>query len=169
MAEVGRHLHDTAEEYRAHTDEDRPLAGYAGLLASYGIIFGTLAILGRRKLPGTLSPTDLALGAIATHKLSRLISEEPITSPLRAPFTRSEGASGPSELQEEVRGTGWKHAVGELLTCPFCVGQWVATTLVLGMTVLPRFTRTFMSVIAMVTASDYLQFAYARTQQVAEG
>lgn len=168
MADVTRALHDTADEYRAHADDDRPLGGYLGLLASYSAAFGVLALLGRKRLPGTLSMPDLALGAIATHKLSRIITEEPITSPLRAPVARYEGVAGPGEVHEEARGTGWRHAVGELVTCPFCVGQWVATALVVGMTVAPRFTRTFISVLVMVTASDFLQFAYAKAQQIAE-
>ncbi|MFD7922153.1 DUF1360 domain-containing protein [Streptomyces sp. NPDC059740] len=42
--------------------------------------------------------------AAATHKLSRLVAKDPITSPLRAPFTRYQGTSAPSELAEEVRG-----------------------------------------------------------------
>lgn len=168
MADVTRALHDTADEYRAHADDDRPLGGYLGLLGLYSGGFGILALLGRSRLPGTLSASDLALGAIATHKLSRIITEEPITSPLRAPVARYEGTAGPGEVHEEVRGSGWRHAVGELLTCPFCVGQWVATTLVAGMTIAPRLTRTFMSVLVMVTASDFLQFAYAKAQRTAE-
>lgn len=81
MADVTRALHDTADEYRAHADDDRPLGGYLGLLGLYSGGFGILALLGRSRLPGTLSASDLALGAIATHKLSRIITEEPITSP----------------------------------------------------------------------------------------
>lgn len=168
MADVTRALHETADEYRAHADDDRPLAGYLALLGSYTAVFGTLSVLGRERLPGTLSAPDLALGAIATHKLSRMLTEEPITSPLRAPVARYKGTAGPGEVHEEVRGSGWRHALGELVTCPFCVGQSVATALLVGMTVAPRFTRTFMSVLVMVTASDFLQFAYARAQQIAE-
>ena len=84
-------------------------------------------------------------------------------------FTRYEGLSGPSELEEEVRGTGWRHAVGELLTCPFCLAQWTATVLVAGVAVAPRLTRTVMSVLAVVTGSDFLQFAYAGVQKVESG
>ena len=38
---------------------------------------------------------------MATHKLSRIIAKDPVTSPLRAPFTTFEGTSGPAELAEE--------------------------------------------------------------------
>src|SRR5690606_41186876 len=58
----------------------------------------------------------------STHKLSRLLAKDPVTSPIRAPFTRYKGVSGPAELREEPRNT-----VGELLSCPFCIAQWTAT------------------------------------------
>ena len=116
-----------------------------------------------------LTEKGLALGAVATFITTRTISKDAITSPLRMAFTRFEGPAGPGELHEEVRATGWRHAVGELLTCPFCLSQWTATTLVAGIVVAPRFTRTAMSVMAIVGASDFLQLAYARAQQAAEG
>lgn len=165
---VSQRLRETAEEYRADTDEDRPLAGYVGILVAYCSAVAVASLVGRRKLPGFLPARELALGSIATYKIARVLTENPITSPLRAPFVRYEGVAGPAELAEETRGSGWRHAVGELLTCPFCVGQWVATSLVVGMTVLPRFTRTFMSVLVMVTASDFLQLAYLRAQRSLE-
>jgi hypothetical protein len=65
--------------------------------------------------------------AITTHKLIRIIAKEPVTSPLRAPFARYDGLSAAGELSEEVAGHGLSHAVGELLTCPMCFAQWVAT------------------------------------------
>ena len=35
-------------------------------------------------------------------------------------------------MEEEVRGKGAQKAVGELITCPFCIDMWVATGLVAG-------------------------------------
>ena len=55
-----------------------------------------------------------------------------MTSPLRAPFTVYQGQEGPAELKEEVRGKGAQKAVGELITCPFCIDMWVATGLMAG-------------------------------------
>ncbi len=43
---------------------------------------------------------DTALCAVATHKLSRLLARDPVTSPLRAPFTSYQGTAGPAELDE---------------------------------------------------------------------
>ena len=157
-----------ADEYRSTTSEDLPIAGYTGLLGLYGVVVLVLSFLGRRRLPGALRPADLVLGSIATFTLTRTVAKDPIASPLRMPFTRFRGVSGPSELQEEVRAVGWRHAVGELLTCPFCLSQWTATLLVAGIVVAPRFTRTAMSVLTMVGASDVLQLLYGRAQAMVE-
>ena len=58
-----------------------------------------------------------------------------------------------------------RKALGELVSCPFCLGQWVATTDVFGLIVVPRATRAAASVFAVLTGSDMLQYAYAKLQQ----
>lgn len=66
-----------------------------------------------------MRPWDVILLAAGTHKLSRTISKDSVTAPLRAPFTRYVDRGGPAEVMEEVRATGGlRHSVGELLTCP---------------------------------------------------
>ncbi|HLI25313.1 MAG TPA: DUF1360 domain-containing protein, partial [Acidimicrobiales bacterium] len=91
----------------------------------------------------------------------RLIAKDTVTAALRAPFTRFEGAAGEGEVNESVPGQGLSHAVGELVTCPFCLAVWVATALAFGLILAPRPTRWVAGVLAAVTGSDYLQFAYA--------
>lgn len=169
MTDPAERLQEHADEYRRDADDDRPLAAYSMLLAIYVVFVAVLAYLGRNRLPERLHASDLGLGIVATFIATRTISKDAIASPLRMAFTRYEGVSGPAELHEEVRGTGWRHAVGELLTCPFCLSQWTATSLVAGMIVAPRFTRTAMSVLTIVGASDFLQLAYTRAQHLAEG
>lgn len=148
--------------------EDRPLEAFAALMAAYGATVATLGLAVRRsdrELPQRFDAGDLALMAVATNKLSRLIAKAPITSPLRAPFTRFAGTSGPSELHEEVRGTGPRKALGELVSCPFCLSQWIATSFSFGLVLAPRATRWAMSVFATVVGADFLQYAYAYAQQ----
>lgn len=148
--------------------EDRPLGSFLIIMAGYGAVAtglsAFLAASGRR-LPDRLSWSDLALLAVATHKASRQLAKDPVTSPLRAPFTRYSGTSAEAELHEEVRGSGMRKALGELVSCPFCLGQWVATTGVFGLIVVPRATRAIASVFAVLTASDMLQYAYAKLQE----
>jgi hypothetical protein len=108
-----------------------------------------------------MSASDIALAATATHKLSRLLARDPVTSPLRAPFTTYEGTAGPAELDEDARGEGARQAIGELITCPFCTGVWVATGLSAGLIFLPRTTRLAMGTLAALAGADLLQFVHA--------
>ena len=156
------------EEY-AH-GEDFPLAGYAAAMSVYGGVVAALAAAIRltgTQLPERISPWDTAMTAVATHKLSRLVAKDPVTSPLRAPFTRFEGTSGPAELAEEVRGKGRRKTLGELVSCPFCLGMWVSTGFAAGHVFAPRATRLAAATLAALAGSDFLQLAYAYAEQQA--
>jgi hypothetical protein len=150
---------------------DRPLAGYLGLMGVYAMATGGASGLAKalgRPHPGGLSPWEVTQLALATHRLARLISKDPVTSPLRAPFTEYQGTSAPGELAEEVRGDGARHAVGELLTCPMCLSQWIATAFAVGLALAPGLTRTVMGTFAGVAGADFLQHLYVRLQQATE-
>ena len=107
---------------------------------------------------------DVVLLSIATHKLSRLLSKDAITSPLRAPFTRYDRPIGSGEVMEQVRDSGspTRHAIGELLSCPFCLAVWVATGLTGGLVLAPRLTRLVATALTAVAASDFLQMGVRR-------
>jgi hypothetical protein len=154
----------TEEEYAG--GEPRPLGSYVGAMAVYGAGVLGLTALGRRRHvapPERVAPWDLFTVAVATHKLSRMLAKDAVTSPLRAPFVRFEGQSGPAELSETVRtDNAVRHGVGELLTCPYCLAQWVATGFVAGLVLAPRATRLAAATFSAVAASDFLQVAYSR-------
>ncbi|HET8929765.1 MAG TPA: DUF1360 domain-containing protein [Acidimicrobiales bacterium] len=150
---------------------DRPLGTYLGAMGVYAGVVGTLGLVIRQRhapLPRRVEPWDVAVMALATHKLARLIAKDPVTSPLRAPFTRFRGQSGPAELEEEVRGGPIRHGVGELVTCPFCLGQWVATGFAAGLVLAPRATRLVASTFAALAGADLLQFAYSGAEQAVQ-
>jgi hypothetical protein len=152
-------------------NEDRPLGGYAALMAVYGTGVAGMALLVRRRGPKPLPPVrfgDILLVGAATHKVARRLTKSSVTSPLRAPFTRYEGRSGPAELHEEVRGAGLQKAVGELVTCPFCISQWCATAFTFGLVLAPRATRLTASMWASLTLADLLQFAYCWAEKKSE-
>ncbi len=144
---------------------DRPLGGYLTTMGAYSAVLGALAgaaVISGRDIPaGGLSPYEVLLAAAATHKISRVITKDPVTSPLRAPFTSYDGTAGPAELSEEVRGHGARKTVGELVTCPFCTSVWVATGLTAGMVFAPKVTRLVMSAFSALAGADILQFAHA--------
>jgi hypothetical protein len=144
-------------------DADRPLASYAATMATYAGLVGLIAVGMRvtgRRPPDRLTLTDIALSAVATHKLSRLLARDPVTSPLRAPFTSYRGTAGPAEVTEEVRGHGARKAVGELVTCPLCTGMWIATAFTAGLIYLPAATRLAIGTLTAVSGSDLLQYAH---------
>ena len=157
------------QEERYSQGEERPLRSYAAMTGIYcaavAALAGAAQLTGRRpERPGVF---DTVLIGVATHKLSRLIAKDPVTSPLRAPFTRYEGTTGPAELAEQVRGHGVRHAVGELITCPFCMAQWVAFGFTAGLTFTPRAARLAAAMMTAVASADWLQLAYAWLQQAA--
>jgi Protein of unknown function (DUF1360) len=166
VTDLGSRIRATEAAYSP--EEERPLRGYAAAMAAYAGLVAAIGVAARSRhdrLPERISPWDVTLLSVATHRLSRTITKDAVTSPLRAPFVRYSGPSGSGELHEEVRGTGVRHAVGELLTCPFCLAQWVATSLVAGHLFAPRATRAATATLTAVAAADFLQYAYAKAQQ----
>ncbi|MFI9547725.1 DUF1360 domain-containing protein [Streptomyces sp. NPDC052016] len=154
-------LRRTRRNYSA--GQERPLGGYLGAMAGFGLYTAAWATAVRvrgRPLPDRPEPWDVALTSVATFRLSRLLSKASVTSPLRAPFTRYVGPQGPSELHEEARSEPGKDTVGELLTCPFCMSVWVASTLTAGQLLWPRATRTVMGALAALAGADALQLTY---------
>lgn len=154
--------------------ERRPLRGYVAIMGTYAAFVAGAAGLARasgRQLPEDVRPWDLALLSLATHKITRIVTKDSITSPLRAPFTRYEGPAGPAELNEQVRDDEGRvrHAVGELVTCPFCLGVWTSTVLSTGMVFAPRATRVAAGVFATVAVSDFLHFAHCVAERKARG
>jgi hypothetical protein len=119
-------------------------------------------------LPEQVSAGDLALITVATHKLSRIITRDRVTSVLRAPFTRFQRDAGPGEVDEAARGTGIRQAIGELVICPYCLEVWSATGLIAGYVVAPRVTRLVATVFVVVAGADALQIAYAKAESLTE-
>jgi uncharacterized protein DUF1360 len=148
--------------------QPRPLGGDLGAMGVYVGLVAAAATAVRasgRELPERIPLGDTVLLTVATFRLARRIAKDPVTSPIRAPFTRFEGASGHAEVAEEVREHGGvKHAVGELLTCPFCLAQWVGTAYVFGYVAAPKATRLAALTMTMVAGSDVLQFVYDAIQ-----
>ena len=147
-------------------DGEVDLGGFAASLTTYAASVGVLAAVLRatgRTLPEHYPVVDVVLGGVAVHKFSRLLAKGSVTSPLRAPFTTFEGPGGPAEHQEAPRAAeGARRTIGELLSCPFCLGVWIGTAYVAGLAVAPRPTRTWAALFAVVGLSDFLQHVYDR-------
>lgn len=156
-----------AAERERYGVEQAPLGSYAAFMAVYSTAFAGALVAARaagRPLP---TPTfgDLALFGVATHKLSRLLAKDKVTAALRAPFTEFGEEGGPAEVEERPRGKGPRRAVGELVTCPYCLDQWVAAAFLAGSVFAPRATRLTAGVFATVAIADFLQIGYKASQK----
>jgi hypothetical protein len=151
--------------------EDRPLGGLLGAMGTYLTLTAAGAAAVRasgKELPTRIPLGDAVLLTVATFRIARTIAKDPIASPLRAPFTTFQGQSGEAEVAEQIRVHGGvKHAIGELVTCPFCLAQWTATTLVFGYATAPKATRLVALTMTMVAVADVGQFTYDGLQQKA--
>lgn len=159
---------DPIAGYSPH--EHRPLGSYTILTGIFGTgLTGSLiaAYRHRGELPERYSVLDIVTVGLATHKLSRLLTKDKVTSFLRAPFVECEEPSGHGEVSEHPRGSGLRHATGELLICPYCVSQWIVSALAIGMVGAPRFTRLISFIFTAETVADFLQLAYLASKEAA--
>jgi hypothetical protein len=148
-------------------EQERPLTGYALLMSVFAGVTAAFSIWLRktgRRLPERIGPGDLAVLTVATHKASRLLTKDRVTSTVRAPFTQFEGNDGAGEVSETARGTGLRRAIGELLICPYCIAMWIAAGFAAGLIVAPRATRLAASILTILFGSDVLQIAYKKTE-----
>jgi Protein of unknown function (DUF1360) len=147
--------------------EDKRLASYGVLMSVFSTLAGGFAAWFRRSgrdLPERIDGRDFALLTVASHKAARLITKDKVTSAVRAPFTEYQGPGGPGEVEEAPRGEGLRHAIGELLVCPYCLGMWTSALMTAGLLVAPRFTRWLCSVLAIFFGADVLQIAYKKAE-----
>lgn len=149
-------------------DEARPLAAYSASLALFAtMVTGLVRLMQRRGGPPAALPTrDLVLASIAVFRASRLLATASVTSPLRAPFTTFSDSAGAGEVSEDVRDPdgGARHAIGELVSCPYCLGMWLATATGFGLSLAPAWTRVATSILAVDAGADVMQKLYSDLQ-----
>lgn len=153
--------------FKDYAKTSRPLGGYAALMGLFTVALGSALAANGKKEDDLPEPAwrDLVLLGIAAHKLSRIVTKDLVTSPLRAPFVKFKKDAGAGEVEEEARGEGLQQAVGDLITCPYCMAPWVASALVFGFQRAPRATRLLSSVFAITATSDFLNQLYAKAKE----
>ena len=141
--------------------KDAPRGGYAIIITIFLTLFGAVAASLRRN-PATLSQTpparDIALLGIATFRMSRLVTADRVTSILRRPFV--EEGVGEEQLEGVVQKPreegGIVQAVGQLITCPWCISVWAAAFNVYLLTLFPRVGRLFLLIMSSSGISQLL-------------
>jgi hypothetical protein len=149
--------------FEGYDGGEEPLPSYAALAGLFNLILAVFLLIARksgRQIPERVETRDIALLGVATHKLSMLVAQDAVTSPLRAPFTELQEKQSPKNVDEKPRGKGLRRSIGELITCKFCVGQWVASFFTYGLVFAPAVTRLVASIFAIVALSDHLHQTY---------
>jgi hypothetical protein len=106
-----------------------------------------------------LRPADLALLGLATFRAGRVVAYDRVTEPLRAPVTETEPDEYGAGENVVAEGAGVRKAIGELVSCPSCVGMWVAAGLVCGLQVAPGPTRLAAAILSVSGLADLIDNA----------
>jgi hypothetical protein len=139
-------------------EHERPLPQYAALVATFGSVLGGFLVLERRRIPERESLGDMIRIGLASYKIGRLVAKDPVTSFVRAPVTEDPDATEPKP-------EGAARALGELVTCPYCIGLWVASALSYSLVLFPRQTRLVTTVFGAQAVADFLNAAFVRLSE----
>jgi hypothetical protein len=142
--------------------DERPLSEYAGLTAAFGAVLGGFLLLAGRRLPDRITFGDMARVGLASYKIGRLVAKDEVTSWVRAPVTRDAEASEPKPH-------GLERALGELVTCPYCVGVWAASGLSYALVLYPRQTRLVTTIFGAQAVADFLNAAFVKLKEDKSG
>lgn len=104
----------------------------------------------------SLTWLDLSLLSLATLRMGRLIAFDKAFSTYRLPFTKTVKDNSGAGMTVEPKGDGAQRVIGELVSCPICVGTWVSGAFVCGLYLLPRTTQGFMTIMAGVGLAEIL-------------
>lgn len=137
-----------------------PYGAYAAIMGAFA---GGLAVAGAlaRALdrdPQEHTALDLVALGMATFKTARTVSHDEVTSFLREPFVEGVAHEGG---EEPVTSGGMPQAIGELVTCPRCIGTWVAGGLATTQILAPRFGRLLTWTLGAAGINDFLQAGFA--------
>lgn len=138
--------------------EERPLPEYAAITGVFGAALGGFLLLARRRLPEKVGFADVARIGLASYKLGRLVAKDEVTSWVRAPVTRDEET-------QEPKPQGMERALGELVTCPYCIGLWIASGLSYALVLFPRETRLVTTIFGSQAVADFLNAGFVRLNE----
>lgn len=121
---------------------------WAGLLA---------ALLRATARAGQTAPTpaELPVYGLATFALTKALAKEKVGVWAREPLVENDG-----EGDRHPRGRGLRYVLGELVTCPRCLGTWGSLGIVGLRVVRPREGRIVAAVLATAAINDLLQSGF---------
>lgn len=103
---------------------------------------------------------DFVLLIFASFRLTRLMVYDKITEFVRRPFHSTIEESmpdGTTETYIEIKGTGLRNWIGELLSCHWCTGFWCSLVLYSGYKFIPLYSIPLITVLAIAGCSSIAQ------------
>lgn len=103
---------------------------------------------------------DLFILILASFRLTRLIVLDNITEFLRRPFHQTveeELPDGTKETYIEIKGTGIRYWIGELLSCHWCTGFWCTTIIYLSYTFWTSIVSPIVTILAVAGSASIIQ------------
>ena len=133
-------------------EDEQPFPEYAALAAAFGAALAGFLVVAGRRLPERISLTDTVRIGLASYKVGRL------TSFVRAPVTEDPEATEPKR-------EGTARALGELVTCPHCIGLWAASGFTYSLVLFPDQTRLVTTIFGGQAVADFLNAAFVKLQK----
>lgn len=120
-------------------------------LVLISVFISTAVIAGL--VAGRIFPSflELVMLGLAALRMGRIIAFENVFTPLRKPLVNTVPHAYNGDTTEPRYATGWRHAIGELMSCPICAGSWSALGLMVAWVLVPDATRLLVTVLAAVT------------------
>lgn len=144
------------EKKQKHEQQQERLT-YLSLIGVFTSLFGLVVLRKRGRIGSfSLAPTDLALLALATCRAGRLVSFDLVAQPLRSPVTETVPDEYDAGENVVAEGSGVQKALGELVSCPTCVGTWAAAGMLYGLKIAPGPTRLFAGILAVSGLAEIL-------------
>lgn len=103
---------------------------------------------------------EFILLSIATFRLTRLFVYDKITQFLRNPFIHEYEEmleDGTIETYIEIKGTGLRRFLGELLSCYWCTGVWCAAIIYAGYLTLPDYFSPIIIILSIAGCASFLE------------
>ena len=137
-------------------DTQKEQATYVSLMGLFTALFAAFSWSERNGKPLELTPLDLTLLGLATYRGGRLIAYDKVTEPLRSVFATTEPDGSGAGEAVNPKGSGARKAIGELISCPTCVGTWIAAGFVYGLRIAPVPTRVILAILSATGAAEVI-------------
>lgn len=111
---------------------------------------------------------DFCLLVFASFRLTRLIVYDTITEFIRAPFHETVVETledGSTETYIEIKGTGIKYWIGELLSCHWCTGIWCTAAIYAAYEFYPDLSMPFITILAVAGLASIIQHLIVKDQE----